>query len=158
MPIRAIEMRAITRVGGATAAATAALRWAASDGWAVSAAVGDGDSTTCKGRLDARCPRQLPSPAREGRAALGLRFCRLSGGLLRGGCRGGRGLGRFLGRAGLAGGWGGSRQGTHQAGLATGRIVGMQDALLGRLVERADGAADFLTRQASRLRQRRTAR
>src|ERR1700736_1601507 len=44
MPIRGIEMRAITGVGGATAAATAAaLRWAASAGGVVGAAVGEGD-------------------------------------------------------------------------------------------------------------------
>src|ERR1700716_2768768 len=44
MPILGIEMRAITAVGGATAAATAAaLRGAASAGGAVGAGVGEGD-------------------------------------------------------------------------------------------------------------------
>src|SRR4029077_7824403 len=55
-------------------------------------------------------------------------------------------------------GWRELGERTHQASLATGRIVGMQDALLGGLVERADGAADFLAGQAGRLGQRRTPR
>src|SRR5437762_2456796 len=83
---------------------------------------------------------------------LGFRLLRPHIRLIRGARRGG--LARALGRGGLSGGWREFRQRTHQAGLPTGRIVGVEDAFLGRLVERADGPADLFAREAGRVRQR----
>src|ERR1700694_1378011 len=69
MPIRGMEMRAVTGLGGATAAtAAAAFRWAASDGWGGDVAVGAaGDVVEVIARAVRDAPTrwagERPSPA-----------------------------------------------------------------------------------------------
>src|SRR5438132_178401 len=69
MPMRGMEMRAITRVGGATAAAAAAaFRWTAWVGSGVADAVGDAEGESLVDAMalrfvDARWAGERPSPA-----------------------------------------------------------------------------------------------